>query len=222
MQHPFSCVPTTLNAIELTISPARLGRYLPAAKGDKHSAVRLYVWNARLCEAFYLPTQFAEVAARNAIHKPVRARFSDNWYEKPAFRAILPPRLSAELNKVVLDERNNLKSIFSENDVVAGLTFGFWLNLLTSKYENHLWATGLKKYFPNIPKEIGRQDLYDRLNQLRIWRNKIAHHYAIFDRGPRHEIANTLDIINWICPETYWLAKELSSVERVLSRKPTT
>lgn len=221
MQHPFSCVPDTLNAIESTISAARLGRYLPESKGDKHLAIRLYVWNARLCEAFYLPTQFAEVAARNAIHKPVVARFTGSWYDNPAFHAILPPRLLVELNKVVADERKNRKHVFSVNHVVAGLSFGFWLNLLTTSYDKHLWATGLQKSFPHLPKKTGRQNLYDRFDRLRNWRNKIAHHYAIFDKRPKIELANTLEIIAWVCPETHWLAKELSSVERVLSRRPT-
>lgn len=44
------------------MSQARLARYLPAAKGDRFHALRHYVWNARLCEEFYIPLQFSEIA----------------------------------------------------------------------------------------------------------------------------------------------------------------
>jgi hypothetical protein len=220
MQRPFSCVPATLTAIEATISPARLARYLPEAKGNKHLAIRLYVWNARLCEAFYLPTQLAEVAARNAIHKPVERRFTAKWYDVVGFKALLPPRLEAELRKVVADERWARRAAFSANHVIAGLSFGFWLNLLTTSYEKHFWATGLQKSFPHLPGAIDQEELYKRLDRLRNWRNKIAHHYAIFDRHPKDELANTSEIISWICPETHWFANELSTVQNVLSRKP--
>lgn len=71
MQEPFSCIADTLDAIEATISPARLKRYIPTAKGDRQLALRLYLWNVRICEAFYFPLQTAEIAARNAIKKPV-------------------------------------------------------------------------------------------------------------------------------------------------------
>lgn len=220
MQHPFSCLPATLNAIEATLSPARLARYLPEARGNKHLALRLYVWNARLCEAFYLPTQLAEVAARNAIHRSVERRFTATWYANPAFHSILRPRLKEELDKVAADEQRARGHLFTVNHVVAGLSFGFWLNLLTSSYTNQLWANGLRSSFPALPRHIGRQALYDRLDQLRKFRNKIAHHYAIFDKNPRAELANTMSIIEWICPETHWFATELSTVVQVLSRKP--
>jgi hypothetical protein len=58
MQYLFSCLPNTYDGIEETLSHARLARYLPAARaanGDHHLALRLYIWNSRLCEAMYLP-----------------------------------------------------------------------------------------------------------------------------------------------------------------------
>lgn len=221
MQHPFSCVPARFNAIETTISAARLARYLPEARGDKHLALRLYVWNARLCEAFYLPTQLAEVAVRNAIHKPVSLRFKAQWYSAVAFQSMLPPRLARELYNVVTEEQRLKRGSFSENHVIAGLSFGFWVSLLTNSYDKHLWATGMAKSFPHLPAGLTRQNVYDDVDRLRQWRNRIAHHNAIFDKSPRHELANTLKILSWICPETQWFANELSNVERVLSNKPT-
>jgi len=198
-----------------------LARYLPEAKGNRHLALRLYIWNARLCESFYLPIQLAEVAARNAIHKPVERRFRADWYVSAGFEAILPPKLKDELKKVVSDERRGRGSQFTVNHVVAGLSFGFWLNLLTSSYDKHLWANGLRGSFPRLPRSVDRQQLHERLDQLRRFRNKIAHHYAIFDKSPRAELQNAMQILDWICADSHWLAGELAGVVRVLSNKPS-
>lgn len=67
MQPLFSCVPSVYAEIEGALTQVRISRYLAAAKNDKQLALRLYVWNARLCECLYLPVQFTEVAVRNAV-----------------------------------------------------------------------------------------------------------------------------------------------------------
>jgi len=220
MQHPFSCIPDVLSAIEATISPARLARFIHEAKGDKHLALRLLVWNARLCESFYIPTQFAEVSARNAIQRSVGLRFGATWYESAGFVNILPLRLQDELDRVVKEEKGARGITFTPDHVVAGLSFGFWLNLLTSRYDKQLWMNGMRRSFPHLPRQHRRDDVYKTLDQLRRFRNKIAHHSAIFDKNPRAEHANAIEIIGWICPQTQWLTSELSDVMRVLGRKP--
>ncbi|HEX3885245.1 MAG TPA: hypothetical protein VHW66_21495 [Stellaceae bacterium] len=220
MQYPFSLTLPAMASIEATLSSARLARFLPEAKGNRQLAIRLHVWNARLCESFYLPAQFAEVAARNAIQKPVVRRFSSQWYENRAFQNILPPRLEEELIRVVSEEQRARGMSFTVDHVVAALSFGFWLNLLTSSYEKHLWAIGLRGSFPHLPGTLKREDVYKALDQLRRFRNKIAHHSAIFDKRPRAEHANVLEVIGWICSDTRWLVSELTYFERVLGRKP--
>lgn len=101
MQYPFSCAPGTLTKIEATISAPRLGRYLAEAKNDRNCALRLYVWNARICEAFYLPSQLAEVALRNALHAALCENFSGNWHMNPAFVSPLPERLKSDLSHAI-------------------------------------------------------------------------------------------------------------------------
>jgi hypothetical protein len=86
-------------------SKARLHPYLSAAKGDSHFALRLYVWNARLCAALYFPLQIAELSLRNAICLPIRKRFQSEWFQNPKFINILPDRMKAELSEKVDTER---------------------------------------------------------------------------------------------------------------------
>lgn len=216
MQQPFSCLPATFDAIEATLSPARLARYSPAAKGDKQLALRLYVWNARICEALYLPLQFAEVAARNAISAPVRKRFGDEWFHNPKFSNLLPNRQKQSLTATISKEEVRRKSILNQDHVVAGLPFGFWVSLMTRSYDKQLWINGVKQSFPNAEKIEDRESIYKKLDQMRHFRNSVAHHYAIFDRGTQREAQNAMVIIGMICGETHWLSKEISNLNRVL------
>jgi hypothetical protein len=222
MQYPFSCVPDTLNAIERTLSPARLARYVSAAKGDRHLALRLYVWNARLCEAVYLPLQIAEVAVRNAINIPVERRFKAHWYSNPKFTNILSLRMKQELAEIVRKQESKRGSTLNQNHIIANLSFGFWVNLMANSFDNHLWATGIKTSFPYAQKHEDRQSVYLMLDEIRIFRNEIMHHCAIFDKSPQRRYQSIIHITKMICNETYWLSKELSHFGQVLNDRPLT
>jgi hypothetical protein len=220
MQYPFSCVPDTFSAIQRTLSPARLARYLPAANGNKHLAFRLYVWNARLCEAIYFPLQTAEVAARNAIQLPVGKRFGDRWFENPKFINLLPDRMKQELAECVRKEGKKRGLALTQDHIIANLSFGFWANLMTKAYENHLWVNGVKQSFPGIKPNDNRESIYSKLDEMRGFRNDIMHHYAIFDRSPQKRFKTVLEIIELVCSETHWLTIELSRVSKVINDRP--
>lgn len=220
MQAPFSCTPATLAEFEAALAPARLARFLPAAGGDKHYAVRLYVWNARLCEEFYLPLQTAEVAVRNVIAETLKRRYGAGWYSSRSVRAILSDKHRGELDSQVYDQQVRCGPDFTGDHVVSGLSFGFWASWLTSSYEHHIWQQGIKRSFLNAPNDASREDAYKRVDQLRRFRNKVMHHYAIFDRSPVAEYQNLLEIVRWISPATVWLLKELGSPPRIVNKKP--
>jgi len=102
------------------MSAARLTRFMDGTNGNKHLAFRRYVWNARLCEEFYLPLQMAEISVRNAIHQTLTRRFGADWPTEPGFVALLPQRYKAELEKVVADERSARRAAYTVDHVVSG------------------------------------------------------------------------------------------------------
>ncbi len=59
-------------AILTAISPDRFKTYLAAAGHRQERALKLYLWNAKLGEAFHMPIQAVEIALRNSItwHSP--------------------------------------------------------------------------------------------------------------------------------------------------------
>lgn len=220
LQAPFSCVPAVLTAVEATMSPARLRRYSRDTAGDKHHALRLYVWNARLCEEFYLPIQIAEVSIRNAINRPLTRGFSEAWFDNPSFTSQLIPKYQAEVQKVSSEQKFLRGRDFAPDHVVAALTFGFWVHLLTRRYEQILWQGGVFRSFPHMPKGRTREDAYEAIDQLRNFRNKVAHHYAIYDQRPAIEYKNLLQIVDMICPETSWLITQLANPAKVINSRP--
>ena len=220
MQAPFSCTPQVLNAIETAISPARLRRYVIAASGDKQLALRLYVWNARLCEEIYLPMQTAEVALRNAIHQTLVRRYGAGWYSNHKLIDVLPDQFKADLQTTVFKEQMSRAAAFTGDHVVAGLRFGFWVNLLGKNFQHLLWQQGMKRSFPHIPADVDREQLYRRVDRLRAFRNKVMHHCAIFDQHVLDEHKNAMHIIAWTSAELHWFARQLVNPQAAMAAKP--
>lgn len=214
-------MPATYSAIENSLSQARLGRYLGGAGHDKHHALRLYIWNARLCEAFYFPTQICEVAIRNALHGAIKTQHGEDWFERGGFLCTLPARLKGELEAAINDERAAYGRQMTLDHIVSGLPLGFWVHLLTKNYEGVFWPKYFHTQFPCKPREKNRQTLYNKVEQFRRHRNRIAHHKPIFDRGPAAEYQNLLELIGWVCPETQWFARTLSRVQQTINERPS-
>lgn len=220
MQPPFSCMPQTLTGIEAALSEARLRRYLRDSGNDKQQALRLYVWNIRLCETMYLATQMCEVSVRNAIHKALRIKHGENWTERGGFLCTLPERLKTELHETIRVERDAYGREMTMDHVVSGLSFGFWLHLLTKNYEDVFWPHLFGLCFPQKPASVSRQNIYDKANKFRIHRNRLAHHKPVYDRSPSAEYQNILELISWVSDETLWLVKQLTPMARRIGERP--
>lgn len=220
MQTPFSLTNPVLNNFENVISPARLARFSGTVGGDKHKAFRLYIWNSRLCEEFYLPLQFAEISIRNNIHYTLTRRYTANWYCNPAIIDQLTDKYRKEIAGKILQQKQASGPNFTVDHVVSGMTFGFWVHLLTARYDNILWQQGMKRSFPNVPTNFTRANAHAKADQLRLFRNKVAHHYAIYDRKPAAEYQNIQDIISWSCTDTLWIMRQVSNPSKIINARP--
>lgn len=220
MQQPFSCVPHTYHGIESTLSAARLGRFLLAANGDRHLALRYYVWNAELCEALYLPVHLAEVAIRNSIHRALQNRYGADWHTVGAFLCTLPKRIIEELDEAQRVERDQHGSRMSIDHIVSAMSFGFWVHLTTKNYAHLIWKGSLRTAFPHLPRDTKLYEVHDALESIRRLRNRLAHHNAVFDKQPMSHFQGIQKVVGWICPETRWLLDELNTVSRVINMRP--
>jgi hypothetical protein len=221
MQYLFSILPNTLDSIEKTMSSARLDRFMAAARQDKQRALRLYFWNAELCQEFYLPIQMTEISLRNSIHRHLQASFQEDWHADRSFTAALPARSQTEIAAVVADERARRGASFTVDHIVAGMSFGFWHSLMNASLQNRVWGGNIRPMFPNLPHHMDRRHVHDRLEKLRAFRNAVMHHYAIFDKAPSLEWENIKIILGWLCQPTTKLMIQMADPKRILSAKPT-
>lgn len=211
---PFIYSDDALNNLDQTISTERLANYLVMVRGDRTKALRLYERNTVVGEGFYGILQALEIATRNSIHHILTTDMGRaDWYDIPA---LLEP---AE-QKSILDAKTSIlrgKKAIIPGRVIAELTFGFWIRLMTAKYEKTLWVPHIYKSFPGLPKP-NRQKVFTRFDRIRNLRNRVAHHERIINRNLTRDYQDIFESLEWICPVTAAWVNSKSSLQRIFRR----
>lgn len=183
--------------LEDALSTERFNRYLAWAGGDRTRAIELYTLNTRISEALYIPLQMLEVALRNRIHTVMATKFHERWFEDEG--RLLGNRQPEQLEKALADIAEKKKEA-TPGQVVAELTFGFWTAMLGNDYEE-LWQKSLHKIAVRPDgKGLRRKDLSGPLTQIRIVRNRVAHHEPIIIWNLPKHYENILMITDWLSP----------------------
>jgi len=201
------------------ISPDRLGTYMLAAGHNMNRALEFYIWNARLGGAFHLPIQAVEVGLRNRVNHALSAQFGPDWWKAPEFQRIIDVEREADLRQVFQRIRNR-KLELATGQVVAGLSFGFWVGLLAGPYNPPIWGKHLRTSFPHFPPTRARKSLYNSAQAVATLRNRISHHEPLIKRNISGDYANILTLLEWICPSKLAWVKEHCLVPDVLRSKP--
>jgi hypothetical protein len=87
--------------------------------------------------------------------------------------------------------------------------FGFWWSLLSDEYNRRLWQPALIHAFHG---PVRRRTLHGELNDLRLLRNRIAHHEPIHTRALDSDFARLLDVATRIAGA---LGTHIASTSRV-------
>ena len=209
-----------LPRIEAAMNPQRLLRYMPAAGQDNAIAFKFYLWNCAISEVFYMPLHFAEIVCRNAVHSTMVFRLGEDWYNHNTFRKIIDPRFSSELDIAIADEREQHGEKITRDHIASALTFGFWEHMTTKRFQRLLWNRGISYNFPGAHYSKRLDDLHSLMEGVRRWRNRIAHHRAIFDKDPTRKYQEALELIKWVCPETAAWVTANSKVPAAIALRP--
>jgi hypothetical protein len=209
----FSYTPEIIAKLKSSISKERISTYEQAVSGDTPAALELYIWNTEISSAFYVPLQGLEVTLRNSLHRHLSKKFSrPDWYDA----LTLDPKDQQEIEQAKI----KVRSMHGRTDpphMVAELSFGFWLSLLTKKYHGILWIPVLHKAFPNA--RLKCTQVHSSLDHLRILRNRIAHHEPIFPRHLANDYASIIKVLDWMCPETAKWIDSHNVVNSMLSKR---
>lgn len=185
-------------SLERTISRARLVKYLHETGNDLDAAIGLYERNTRLAEALFTTLQGLEICLRNTLDQQMSDAYGADWLTNGN------PPLQQDARRVIHEIVSGLGSP-SHGDIIAGLRFSFWVGLLGRRYDRDLWRIALHKGF-KAKTGKKRSDVHGRMNALRRFRNRVAHHEPIFDRALAMH-AEALEAIEWTCTDTHaWIA----------------
>jgi len=183
-------------ALEASISRERLKKYLDATGDHLPSALDLYERNMRLSEAFYTPLQGLEVCLRNKLDAQLEAIYGPLWLTD---HTAAP--LDDHMRSFVNDAIAGLPANPTRGQIVAELRFAFWVGLLGKKYDNSLWRAGCFKVF-TAPGGRPRKTVHGRMNAIRRFRNRVAHHEPIFHKDLAAVHCEILEAVAWMCPAT--------------------
>jgi Abi-like protein len=208
MRREFVYTPEQLGALELTLSTERLDTYRRRSEGDTERAIHLYEMNTALSEALYGVLQGFEISLRNSMNSVMTAETGQNdWYDHTPLRA---PEVE-QVRKAKESILQNGKPI-TPGRIVAELTFGFWVALVTKHYLHQLYIPHLHRAFRG--KSIGRKVAHERLDKIRSLRNQVAHHQCILQRDLEGDYVKILQGLAWICPETAKWVRETTRFEQ--------
>lgn len=220
--------PADIEVLDEYLMPARLAPYLRACGNDPGRARRLYVWNIEVSAAFWGSISGVEIALRNAIHQAFAREFArEDWWHHPRMRdddVVAAVKAEGFLRR----QRARIPSApsVSADDVVAELSLGFWANLLQgpsrSFEQDKYWHGWLHRAFPNWNYEPGaesRKVFTRRIERLRKFRNRVAHHEPVHHRDLTADHHRIIDIAGLMHTDLASFIAEHSRVPQAIARR---
>lgn len=211
-----------LTRIPHSISEPRFATYLQSCANDRDAALALYQWNLKISAAFMVPLHILEITIRNAAASALGQVHTPNWPWNRGFIRSLPNP------KDKYSPQSNLLSVAARQPtvgkVVADLNFVFWQKIFTERHDDKLWRAHIFNLFPHAPNHasfrILRKTIHDDLADIRILRNRIAHHEPIFSRNLDEDYNKMLKLISWRDQTTADWTDNIQTVTRQLTQRP--
>lgn len=203
----------TVQNLRRCFSGERLGAYSLNSDASSTEAVARYLWNGALAVAFHPTLHVLEVTLRNTLYcaseKHV-ALSGRTVIDIPCWLDVYPSYLEnkergkVDEAKLRLGHRATWKT---PGHLISKLGFGFWVNLHRKAYDaGHpngakLWPALTPVVYRHAPNSIRhRAFIADRLEAIRDFRNRIAHHEPIWDRDVLKVHSQILETIGWMNP----------------------
>lgn len=203
------------NKLEYYISQPRLNRFLVATGNSKVKAQKLYRINLRVSQSFYPILNLFEIVFRNVVNYQVSSHFTNpNWIitEKNGFmshRSLHSSRYFLK-NSILKAERKIRQkgSRITSGRVIAEQSFGFWTSLFDTHHYRLIGGVVIH-CFPNKPSNINRSLLFQKLNRVREFRNRVYHNEPICFNGTSIDFSQATTIKNEIYELLQWIDVDL-------------
>lgn len=196
-----------------TLSVERLLSFKVDENDTIDMLIQRYKTNLRISQALYPELSTLEITLRNAIDSMLKSCISQTWLEDEIRQQKI---LTDHEHEMLLTAYNDIRkqypnSNFTLGKVIANLTFGFWTNLCSKRYNAIIWTKkwAFKSVFVNYPVNLQQQIhvLSLRLRAIRYLRNRIFHYEPIFKKPQ-----NTLKMYNEIMEIISYLPTDNSDI----------
>ena len=199
-------------------SDARMMRYRKNDSETEQDILNRYLWNIQLSESFYPALSIFEVVLRNRVDEAISSHFGEGWLDENwEYWSHKSPYESRRIREVKL----KIKGKCTRNHLIAELNLGFWIGLFRRQYKPIIWnkPTLFETAFPRFDvKQMDRVTVvFEKLEKIRILRNRISHHEPIFDIGGGLDTAyqDLEKTIFWLSPKAQEIVKGISRFNAV-------
>ena len=192
--------------------------YLDEVAGDEAAALALYEWSARTSAAAFVVVGHLEVLLRNALDSCLREYYREESCGIPWF--LMPNVGGTNVCEAINLVRERLRPQGKEtrDQVIAGMSFGFWAGLLGPKYED-LWRNCLHRAFPHGSGR--RSQISAALERIRRFRNRLAHHDSMIKVDVPFEIRLVVQVAGHISSAAgQWLSKSHAEAMATYRQRP--
>jgi len=196
------------------LSRPRFNRYLTATGNNVLRAKRLYIANLRLAQAFHpLLSQF-EVVLRNSLNLILATYFQDgDWIitQRTGFMKASSLRKSHYFLRSSIQKSEDKLARrgipVTSGKIIADQTFGFWIAFFLSHHYSLVGGQHIH-IFVHKPVSENRASIYDKLNEIKNFRNRVNHCEPICFNGHKIDCSYALsvrdkmyDLIQWTDPD---------------------
>jgi hypothetical protein len=182
-----------------------------------YASLKEYKENILFSKSFYIPLSILEVSLKNSLDYYLVDTIGKDWLFEKSF---IKPQLQIKIDNAIkiLNQNNKLYSKnkqINHNNLVSELSFGFWMMLLKKPYQQYLRYNDLKLIFPNLPsskaKKINRHFVFTKLNNIRLFRNKVFHHDKIISKAEYQNMMDEIyEVLSFFDTEIAEIVKELN------------
>lgn len=219
----------TYRVLVKSLSRNRLAGYSLDTDADSSDAIARYLWNLQIVAAFSPILNTLEVAFRNAIFE-VGAETTEGrrlrtgrvpcWLD--ATPSILQEQEAQHVHEAITRLGRSTRR-HTPGHLVSQLGFGFWIRLCDSPYEHGntngpaIWPAAAKR-FPNCPRaERSRAQIRHAFNEIREFRNIVAHHQPVWDKPVLALHSRAIELIGWMNARLGLVTAHHSQVPRIVS-----
>jgi hypothetical protein len=127
---------------------------------------------------------------------------SAHWFDQPGFLPLRQAKQIADARQTLTREHKP----HTPDRIIAELHFGFWHSMFNSPFERSLWRPNrsalVKQVFPHASnRQSNRQAMWDRIDRIRIIRNRVMHYEPIWYRARLQADHDAiLEALFWISP----------------------